>query len=211
MKAVILSGGTPPPIDVLLNELSDCEYFICADSGANFLYKENIVPNFLMGDFDSISKDALDFFKNSSTIIESFPKDKDFTDTKLAFMKAVELGVSKITFLGCTGTRLDHSIGNIGVLLNCIEKGITAYIVDSNNKIFLSKSTVRILGTKGDTFSLFAYNETVENLCIYGSKFNLNNYQLSIGDGLTISNEFSNREVIITFTSGTLMVIQGRD
>jgi thiamine pyrophosphokinase len=211
MKVVILSGGTPPPTDLLMKELSDCEYLICADSGADFLFKENIVPDYLMGDFDSINKEALEFFRKSSTIVEKFPKDKDFTDTKLAFMKALELGASYITFLGCTGTRLDHSIGNIGVLLSCLEKGIAANIIDSNNKIFLTKSKASIFGNKGDTFSLFAYNETVENLCISGSKFNLNNYRLSIGDGLTISNEFSDEEVNITFTSGTLMVIESRD
>lgn len=211
MKVVVLSGGTPPPIGLLMEELADCKYLICADSGADFLYKEKIVPNYLMGDFDSVSNEALEFFRKSSAIIENFPKDKDFTDTKLAFMKALDLGASYITFLGCTGTRLDHTIGNVGVLLNCLENGITAFIIDSNNKIFLSRSKVKIYGTKGDAFSLFAYDETVENLCIAGSKFNLNNYKLTIGDGLTISNEFKEEEVTMTFTSGTLMVIESRD
>lgn len=211
MKAVVLSGGTPPPIDLLSRELLDSDYLICADSGADFLYKENVLPDFLMGDFDSVSKESFEFFRKSNTAIEKFPKDKDFTDTKLAFMKALELGASHISFLGCTGTRLDHSIGNIGVLLDCVENGITGYIIDNNNKIFLSRETVKLHGAKGDTFSLFAFDETVDNLSITGSKFNLNNYKLTIGDGLTISNEFKEEEVIITFTSGTLLVIESKD
>ena len=125
MKVVILSGGTPPPLDLLKKELTDCEYLICADSGADFLYKENITPDYLMGDFDCVSKEALEFFMKSNAVVDKFPKDKDFTDTKLAYMKALDLGASSITFLGCTGTRLDHSIGNIGVLLNCLENNIS--------------------------------------------------------------------------------------
>lgn len=212
MKAVLMSGGTPPSYELITKELKDSNYLICADSGGNFLYKHGIVPNYLMGDFDSIDKDALNFFLNHKDCkVEGVSKEKDFTDTELIFSKAIELGVTEIVFLGCTGTRVDHMMGNIGILKKCLELNVSGYIKDEHNTITISNSPIKIKGEKGTDFSLQAYCECVRNLNIRGAKYKLIDYNLGLGDSRTISNQFLDDEVEISFDKGTILIFYSKD
>lgn len=212
MKVIIVSGGKPPSNELLKKEISDCDYLICADSGANFLYENNICPQLLVGDFDSINQNVLNFFKkNSKCKIEKFPKQKNDTDSELAVYRAIELGADEITLLGFTGTRIDHLLGNLGLLYICLEKGVKATLKDDNNKIFLTNKPIKIYGNKDDLFSIQAYCNVVKSLSIKGGKYPLDNYDLILGDSRTISNEFLNNEVELNFSSGNLLVILPND
>ncbi|MCH3964033.1 MAG: thiamine diphosphokinase [Clostridium sp.] len=211
MKVTIVSGGNAPSQALLENELSSSSFLICADGGGNCLYKYNIKPDYLMGDFDSISAEALKFFKSSGSVISEYPAKKNFTDTEAVFSKAVELNADEITFLGCTGSRLDHFMGSMGMLKKSLEHGIRAYIKDENNSIeILDKSSI-IKGKRGELFSLYAYCDIVENLNIIGAKYKLNNYNLTLGDSRTVSNEFLDGEVSVSFKSGLILLFRSRD
>jgi thiamine pyrophosphokinase len=212
MKIVIVSGGNSPSYELIREELKDSSFLICADSGGECLYRYNIIPNFLMGDFDSISREALEFFSTQENcIIDTYPKDKDFTDTELVLNKAIDLGASEIVFLGCTGTRIDHLMGNIGMLLRCLKINIKAYIKDNNNSIEITDKPIRIKKEKGMTFSLQAYCDKVEDLNIKGAKFELEHYDLTLGDPRTISNEVLNKDIDIDFKDGILLIFYSKD
>lgn len=211
MKSVIVSGGEAPSFELLKSELDSSSLLICADSGANCLYKYNMVPDFLLGDFDSIDKKVLEFFKNRGVEVQSYPSEKNFTDTEAAFYKAVEMESDEIVFLGCTGTRLDHIMGSIGMLKKSLDKGIKAYIKDRNNIIQILHRTSIIKGTKGDTFSLYAYCDKVSNLNIKGARYKLENYDLRLGDSRTVSNEFLSCDVEIAFEDGLLLLFRSHD
>ncbi|WP_446899467.1 thiamine diphosphokinase [Clostridium sp. LBM24168] len=211
MKVTIVSGGNAPSLNLLRNELKSSSFLICADGGGNCLYKYNIKPDYLIGDFDSISNEALNFLKNSGTKISKYPVKKDFTDTEAVFNKALELNANEITFLGCTGNRLDHLMGNIGMLKKSLEHGIKAYIKDENNSIEIMNKSSVIGGKRGEVFSLYAYCDIVENLSIIGAKYELNNYNLALGDSRTVSNEFLDDEVRILFKSGLILLFRSKD
>lgn len=93
------------------------ELCIAADSGMNFFYRNKLTPDWIIGDFDSASSEALDYFGGQPDIswIRLNPV-KDDTDTESAIRKAIVLGAEKITLLGATGTRIDHLLGNIELL-----------------------------------------------------------------------------------------------
>lgn len=211
MKAVIVSGGSSPSLELVKEELKGETVIICADSGADCLYKYKINPDYLLGDFDSIEPSALDYFVKQNCTILNYPKDKDYTDTQLALYKAKELGASVIVFLGCTGSRIDHTLGNLGLLLDCLRNGITAYIKDNNNVISITDKSIELFGNEGDYFSLIAYNSPVESLTISGAKFDLKDHLLNVGDPLTLSNEFLNAKVSIRFRKGVLLIIKSKD
>lgn len=211
MKAVIVSGGTPPSYGLIKQELRDSSCLICADSGANCLYKYNIYPDVIVGDLDSIHENALKYFECKNTNILKYPREKDCTDTEIALDKAIELGANEIVLLGNTGSRIDHLLGNLGMLLKCLKLDINAIIKDEHNSISISNKPIKIKGNIGDTFSLISYYENVENLSIMGAKYPLNNHYLEIGSALGISNEFLEEEVDITFTKGVLIVIFSKD
>jgi len=210
-KAIIISGGTPPSFELLKQEICNLKsdyIIIAADSGANCLYDYKITPNYLLGDFDSINPVVLNYFTAKQVNIINYPTDKEATDNQLAYQKALELNVTEIVFLGCLGgKRVDHVLGALGMLLKCATDKITATIKDEFNTIFLLEHAATIKGLAKQQFSLQAYCDVVKKLSISGSKFNLDNYDLKLGDNLTIANEFINNEVKIDFASGKLLVI----
>jgi thiamine pyrophosphokinase len=211
MKVIIISGGNPPSKELLTNEMADDVFLIAADSGANCLFRYNIKPDLLVGDFDSIDKKVLDHFKKSNCSIDTYPTEKDFTDTEIAVEKALSMKPNKIVLMGCTGSRVDHLLGNIGMLNNCLKNGVDACILDENNYIRLTDASTSLNGTVGQTFSLQSYGDEIIGLTIEGAKYPLNDYNLQIGQSITISNEFALPNVNIKFKAGTLMIILSKD
>lgn len=118
MKYLIVSGGS---IDnkfgrELIQE-NKYDVIIAADAGMNFLFDNKLKPDIIIGDFDSVSSEALDYFKSNRGIeICMLNPEKDDTDTEHSVRFAIERGATDITILGGTGSRLDHVLGNIAVL-----------------------------------------------------------------------------------------------
>lgn len=227
-----------PSFNILEEEYKNSSLVICADGGANVLYKykdvlykykevlyksnddlgednvickNNEVTHILMGDFDSINKDVYEFFLKNNTTIIQYPKEKDYTDSFLALDKAIEYKPDEIVILGATGTRLDHTMGNMGLLLKCLKTGVKAYIKDNNNVIMLCSKNSIIKKENKKYFSLLAYGESVENLTIKGAKYELVNYNLELGQSICVSNEFKEDEINISFDSGLILVILSKD
>ena len=211
MKIIIISGGNPPSKELMMQETTENTYIIAADSGANCLYEYNILPHLLLGDFDSIDKKAFNYFKESNCIIDVYPTEKDFTDTEIAVQKALSMKPKEIVLLGCTGSRVDHLLGNIGMLQICLEKGVPSCLKDENNSIRLFDTPITLKGSIGELFSVQSYGDEVVGLTIEGAKYPLNNYNLKIGQSISISNEFATSQVELKFKSGTLMVILASD
>lgn len=209
MKAIILAGGTPPSKKLLKKEITSKSTIIAADSGADCLWKYKITPDYLIGDFDSINNQALHFWIDKNIPIERHPQNKDMTDSQLALKKATALNIKEIVFLGCLGgKRVDHLLGAFGLLAECLDLSITAYLKDDYQNITLLNKPTIIHGKNKEIFSLQAYGEPVKNLSISGSKYELKSYELKMGDALTLSNEFQDQYVNIQFTDGRLILIR---
>lgn len=211
MKALIVSGGKAPSKHLLLESYKKADIIIGADKGCEVLYQYNISPKYILGDFDSADNKIIACMEANGCKKIKYKKEKDFTDTEIAFNLALEEGATEIILLGVTGTRYDHSLSNIGLMLKGLKKSIHVEIVDDNNRIFLCDKSMILRGNKGDIISFHAYCEIVKNFTIKNSKYDLLNYDLSLGDGLTTSNEFVGKDIKITFDSGIIMVIYSKD
>lgn len=211
MRVVVVSGGKPPEEQNLRNYLNEENYIICADSGANILYKYNILPNMILGDFDSINNIVFNYFKRKGCKIISYPSEKNFTDTEAAIVEAFKLNPQEILLFGCTGSRLDHTLANLGLLYKCLKNNINAFIIDENNIISLHDKDFEIKGKMGELFSLQAFGDEVNNLSIIKAKYELHNYDLKFGDPRTVSNELLDVTVFVTFKKGILILIRAKD
>ncbi|KAJ51513.1 thiamine pyrophosphokinase [Clostridium tetanomorphum] len=211
MKALIVSGGNPPSFSIIEEEVKKCDIIISADKGANVLYQYGIKPDLIVGDFDSIEKQVLEHFKLLNGIIEKFPEEKDFTDSHAALQKAIDLGAKEISLLACTGSRIDHLLGNIGLLYESLKLGVQTYIRDNNNLIRLVDKPLWIERKNYKYFSLLSYGDVVKGITITGAKYPLNNYNLKLGESLGVSNEVLNEKAYIDFKEGLLFVIQSND
>lgn len=187
---------------------------IAGDRGLEALYQLKIIPNHVVGDFDSVSPEILKFYKKQSQIIfHTYHAEKDNTDTDIALQLAIKLKSSKITILGALGKRMDHAIANIHILKDALEAEIPCQILDEYNRIYLinKETTLEKEKVYGKYVSLIPLTSTVEGLTLTGFKYPLNHYTLPIGTSLGISNEMIEDIAHIKMDKGILIVIESRD
>lgn len=212
MRALIVSGGEKPSKKLLSELASKSELIIGADKGCDSLYDFNIIPKYIVGDFDSANIEKVKSLEECGAIKLEFNPEKDFTDSDSALNLAVEKGANEIILLGVTGTRLDHTFGNLGLLISALKKGVKATIINENNKIFLTNSSILLnRDRKYKYISFLSYGDVVRDLNIKNAKYNLKNYNLFIGDTMTVSNEFINETIEVEFRSGMLLVVYSND
>ena len=138
--------------------------------------------------------------------------EKNFTDSEEAFELANSKGAKKIVFLGATGGRFDHTLGNLGLLLKALKLGMLSEIVDDRNKMFLiNKDTVIKRDDEYKYVSFLSYNSRVEEFSIKGAKYNLDKYTLEVGDSRTVSNEFITDEISLELSNGNVLVVYSKD
>lgn len=191
------------------------EWIVGVDKGLEFCYRNQIVPNWILGDFDSISPEVIEWYKKQEEIpIKQYKPEKDDTDTRLGIELAMKLGSDKIFLLGATGGRLDHYMGNLQSLLILAKEGKEGWILDEQNAITVRKAG-KIGITKKEQFgkyvSFFSMGDEVTGLSLRGFKYPLNQYTLKNSDGLAVSNEILEDEAEIEFKTGELMIVESRD
>ena len=121
-------------------KISKYEKVIAVDGGLEAAKELGIIPDVIVGDFDTVRPEILSYYRKMEHIIwEVHQPEKDDTDTALAIKRALAMNCSHITLLGATGGRLDHMIGNIHLLFPCLQKGTYAEIVDSQNRLYLHR------------------------------------------------------------------------
>ncbi len=181
-KAMIVSGGTICTAFALqMLEKVQPDYIIGVDRGLEFLYRNQIAPSHIVGDFDSVNPKIVTYYSENTTIpIRQFNPVKDASDTEIAVRLALELEVQEIWILGGTGTRIDHVLANIQVLKIPYDVGVKAYIVDEYNKISLigNKTYLNKKEAFGPYFSVFPLGGIVEHFSIEGAKYPLCDHTL---------------------------------
>lgn len=212
---MIVSGGSlDEGLALKVLQSPETAHIIGVDKGLVFLYKYRILPDVIVGDFDSLPKEILDFYKEHTQIpIREFNPVKDATDTEIALRLAVEHEWDHVLILGATGTRLDHVWGNVQILKVALDAGMDAKILDCHNRIRLFKREIYLQkkDAYGDYFSLFPLGGVVKNLNISGAKYPLKNHELVPYDSLCVSNQFDEDEVVITFSEGTVILMETKD
>ena len=212
---MIISGGTIDTAFTLEQiEKIKPEVIIGVDAGLAFLYENQIMPTHVVGDFDSVSSEIVEYYRQKpGVLVRQFNPIKDASDTEMAVKLAVELEVDQLWILGGTGTRLDHVWANVQVLKIAHDAGVKAYILDVNNRISLIEKEVRLTkeNAYGTYFSVFPLGGTVLHFTIEGAKYPLHDHTLSPYDSLCVSNEIAEEEVRITFPKGNVVLMETRD
>ncbi len=215
MNTLIITGGhIDLPFTKKQVNAGSWDCVISADSGLNFCREAGIWPDVILGDFDSADPDALQYFRERCPErIRTFPAQKDETDTELAVLYAIRAGADRITLLGATGTRLDHVLGNLQLLLPAMEAGAECVILDAHNRIRMIRDTLTIRREEqfGRYVSLLPFTPRVEGLTLTGFVYETENFTLTAGNARGVSNEIRDEEARIEMKSGILLVIESRD
>ena len=145
-QTVIVSGGMVEKdfaLSILKSE--ETEFVIGVDRGLVFLYDNEIKPDYIVGDFDSVPRKLVEYYREELDVpVREFNPVKDASDTEIALRLCLGLNRKKIVILGATGNRIDHLWANVQCLQIALEAGADACIMDAHNKIRLLDKTVTL-------------------------------------------------------------------
>jgi thiamine pyrophosphokinase len=215
MRGLIVSGGSVDD-ELVCREIKNGGYdiVIAVDSGMEVLYRHHLTPDIIVGDFDSVSPEALSFFRKSDSIeFEELNTVKDDTDTEYALRDAITRGVRSVTILGGTGSRIDHELGNILLLGAGLSSGVEVELLDTHNRVRMIDEPIKIRKKEqyGTAVSLIPFSDQVTGVTLTGFKYNLSEYTMKGFNTLGISNEIVDEEATVSLESGYLLVIESRD
>lgn len=206
MKSCIIIANGDKPSKRSINYLFShgVETIIAADGGANSCYKLGVVPQYIIGDFDSMHPEVLNYYKNKSKLLK-YSRQND-TDVEKALKLAIKKKYETVFLLGGTGDRLDHSICNLGIVIKFFQK-IRMIIIHGKTVLFPYANNVRLKSTSGETVSLYALNSNTR-ITSSGLKYPLRNVSLQFGEKESTSNTALSDSFALKISGGIVFVIR---
>ena len=175
---------------------------IAADGGLEHLERRGIVPDLIVGDFDSLGRAP-----EGANVIRH-PVEKDDTDMMLAVRTGLERGCNKFLLYGGLGGRLDHAYANLQTLVWLSEHGAQGWLLGGG----LAATAIRngrmdfVPGRRG-TISVFCPNGEARGVDLTGLYYPLKDATLTSSFPLGVSNQFTGAAASVSVREGTLLVM----
>ncbi|MCL1988512.1 MAG: thiamine diphosphokinase [Firmicutes bacterium] len=208
-KVAIVANGIITNLKFLQTQLELCDYIIACDGGLVYFLELDIVPDFIIGDFDSAEDIWLEKYAHVQK--RKFPIEKDQTDLELAIFHADAIGASSIILLASLGGRIDHQLANIFIMKIALTQGMQIETVDENTKIKIlgeNFNSCSISKKDGETVSLLPLTVSATGITAKGLQYPLNNDKLFNCFSKGISNKIIGDFAQITIMDGTLLIVQ---
>ena len=189
----------------LAEPLTEDDFVIAADGGLTHTEKLGIVPNEILGDFDSLGH-----VPEGANV---FPVEKDDTDAMLAVRRGLDLGYEEFVLYGSLdGPRLDHTVANFQTLQFLANRGAVGYLAGCTTLVTVVKDgCIRFPEGKSGTVSVFCMGADAEGVTLEGLYYPLENGKLTAGFPLGVSNHFTGKEARISAEKGSLLVLWDRE
>ena len=190
--------------DSLLQPIEKTDYVIAADGGVKHTQKLGILPDEILGDFDSLGYTPA----NASV----FPVEKDDTDAMLAVRRGLQLGFRDFLLYGSLdGPRLDHTVANFQTLQYLADHGAIGVLAGRSTLVTVVKNGKLCFpaGCSG-TVSVFCMGADAHGVTLKGLYYPLQNGTLTAGFPLGVSNHFTGEAAEISVKNGSLLVIWER-
>ena len=198
-KTVIVADGTFPKHMIPLEYIRNAKRIICCDGSAVNLIAAGYIPEAIVGDLDSLSKELAERFADLLFIDES----QDTNDLTKAVTWCRDMGYNDLVIVGATGKREDHTIGNISLLAEYIKDVNVIMITDTGFFIPYAMSS-EITSFKGQQVSIFSINSETE-ITTKGLRYPLNNTKITNWWVATL-NEASGNNFTLEFNGGPVIV-----
>ena len=190
--------------DALAEPITKDDLVIAADGGLTHTEKLGIVPNEILGDFDSLGH-----VPEGANV---FPVEKDDTDAMLAVRRGLGLGYREFVLYGSLdGPRLDHTVANFQTLQYLSDHGAAGYLVGRDYLVTVVRDGTLFFpaGFTG-TVSVFCMGKDAEGVTLEGLYYPLEKGTLTAGFPLGVSNHFTGNPAKITVQQGSLLVLWDR-
>ena len=152
--AVFLDGGYEDDA-YYADVAARADVVVAADGGARFLRRAGVVPDLLVGDFDSLPAEELRALAQAGAEVVRHPVHKDATDGELALEEALRRGAGEVLLAGALGA-LDHTWGHLVLLRRAAERGVPARLVSPGlvARVLVAPAVARIGAPPGTRVSL---------------------------------------------------------
>lgn len=204
MPRCVLVGGAGIQTYARVNRiLRPDDYFVFCDGGLHHLPYLHAAPDLIVGDFDS--------HERPDTAVETIvlPREKDDTDSVYAAREAVRRGFDDFLLLGAAGGRLDHTLGNISLLLWLDGQGKSAKILDDFSEMEIVSSREKTIDSSFSYFSLLNISGTARGIRITGAKYPLEDGEICCEYQYGISNEvLPGGTAAVSVREGRLLLIR---
>lgn len=205
-EILFVSGGRAPNRD-WFKKIASSRKIFCVDKGIELCMACDIIPNFLLGDFDSANSSAVDWARTKKIPVESYPSDKDLTDTQLALKRATEIfGEHTAILTGAFGGRFDHLYSNI---FTCAAIDRKIFLADERELVLYVKSgeTVDVkFFRKPFAVSLLPMTSTCEGVTTRNLHWELDGATLTQNFPNAISNRIDDEKISVSVELGTLAI-----
>lgn len=192
-------------------ENNNVNMIIACDGGLNHCDAMGIKPDCLLGDFDSVDGKLLEKYKKTGIKVLQFPTKKDKTDIEIGLDVAFEQAPEKIIIFGGMGTRMDHSLTNVHLLMLGFEKNVQLSLVDEHNEIYAIRDSFVVENRVNHILSLIPLSERVEGVTATGFEYPLKDYTMKIGSSLGVSNVVAEDKAEVSIKNGVLLVMLSKD
>lgn len=206
MHWVLLANGPLTVSPAIRQVIFAAGRLVGVDGGSRHLQSLGVRPHLVLGDMDSIPADLLREYCREGVEMHPHPPHKDATDLELAMELAMTGDATRISILGATGGRLDHTLGNLFLLARCLPTGIPACIMDQEQCVHLTDQSLTLDGAVGDTLSLLPATPQVCGVSLTGLEYPLHDATLTFGTSWGMSNVFVETRAKVILRSGRLFV-----
>lgn len=211
MRACILTGGTLGDISRVSARLPHMDYVICADDGLAYAEDLGLVPDRVVGDFDSADPALLSLYRDRGVLFDQYPVRKDQTDTQIAVDTLLAMGAGEIWIVAGAGTRLDHSYANLMLLFRIADTGVNAFLINQYNLIIPVRKELDIQGEPGQVVSFlpFGGDATVDSAT--GLSYPLDGLHLGMMEPVGISNVMLGEKAHVRLKKGRVFCMMAWD
>ncbi len=204
-KCIILANGKPPRKSVItFFQKNGLDTLLCADGGADSALRLGLTPDYIIGDLDSISKEAIKKFKKTSKILQY--KRQNDTDVEKCLKFVINNKFDEALLIGVTGNRLDHTICNLGIVLKFFSK-IKLSLLAENSYLKPYTGDVRLKTQKGEIISLYGFDKKTK-ITSKGLKYTLKNISLPFGEKESTSNVSTSNSIQLKIRNGIVFIIR---
>ncbi len=189
-RGFLILNGVKFTREVLQYYWQSGDLIVAADGGGWWLKKNNLVPDYLVGDFDSLPLEVVEYFKKQGSKVEYYAAKKDHTDGYLGLQWLINQGVESIYVLGGMGNRLDQLMGFLDLIPNY---QIPIYYLTENSTATVLRGEYIITSDVPVGFSLILLDDSI--ITLEGVEYPLNYCKIKKGSDLTISNFMLDKEI----------------
>ena len=205
-RCVIVGGAGINNYDYIRSRLYVDDYIVFCDSGLRHLEPLEVKPSLIVGDFDSHDNPHLDV----ETVV--LPCEKDDTDTVFAVKEAIKRGFDDFLLIGVVGARLDHTLGNVSILLYLDSIGKKGIIIDDYSEMEIVSNEPAYIEDSYAFFSLLNVSGTAKGITIENAKYLLNNAEITCEYQYGVSNEvIPGKTAKVSILEGKLLLIKDRE